>query len=199
MKMRGFLFLLFISSMVLFAGCVKEEKFNLEGKSILMVIAPKNFRDEELQKPYDIFTKAGARVRIASSSLKEATGMFGKRVKPDILLEDVNVSEYDAIIFVGGSGASQYFNDPLAIRIAREAYEKGKVIGAICIAPSILANAGILEGKRATSFSSEKSNLEAHGATFTGRNIEVDGRIVTASGPHVAKEFGETIAKLLQS
>jgi len=200
MEMKKFLIFLLLSSLVLIAGCVKEEKgFRLEGKSILMIIAHKNFRDEEFQKPYDIFTDSGAKVTIASSSLEEAIGMLGKKVKPDILLEDVNVEEYDAIIFVGGSGATEYFEDPAALQIAKQAYEKGKIIGAICIAPSILANAGILEGRRATSYVSEKSNLEAHGAIFTGKNVEVDGNIVTANGPHAAKKFGETIAELLQS
>ncbi|MDI6807127.1 MAG: DJ-1/PfpI family protein [Candidatus Aenigmarchaeota archaeon] len=170
---------------------------NLEGKSVLMVIAHSGFRDEEFQEPYNILTKAGARVTIASSSLEEATGMLGKRVKPDILLSKANIDEYNAIVFVGGVGSSEYFNNSVALNLVKSAYGKGKVIAAICIAPSTLANAGILEGKRVTSYLSEKSNLEASGAVYTGRNVEVDGNIITAKGPEVAREFGNKIVEIL--
>jgi protease I len=199
---KQILFLVTLLIFMLLFGCVEKEgekMVNLEGKSVLMVIAHEGFRDEEFQEPYNILTKAKAKVTIASSSLEEATGMLGKRVKPNILLTQANASDYDAIIFVGGVGASEYFNNPKALELAKKAYESGKVIAAICIAPSILANAGILEGKKATSYPSEKSNLEAKGAVYTGKDVEVDGRIITAKGPHAARDFGKKIAEILSA
>ena len=71
------------------------------------------------------------------------------------------------------------------------------MVAAICIAPSTLANAGLLEGKRVTSFASEKQNIESKGATYTGGMLEMDGKIITANGPQAARAFGKKIAELL--
>jgi len=186
-------------AIILIAGCVEKEEVmpNLKGKKILMIIAPKNFRDEELLKPKEILEKAGAKVEIASKNVSVAKGMLGSTVNVDFDISEVDVKSYDAIIFVGGTGAEIYFEDAQALRIAREAYEQGKVIGAICIAPSILANSGILEGKRATAWPSEANNLEAKGAKYTGELVTKDGKIITAKGPEAAEQFGKTIVQTL--
>lgn len=170
---------------------------NLSGKKILMVIAPENFRDEELLEPKDIFENAGADVTIASKGAESAKGSYGAVVTVDEDITDVNAGDYDAIVFVGGSGSSVYFNDETAHNIARQAYESGKIVAAICIAPSTLANAGLLEGKKVTSWSSEQNNLESKGAEYTGAVVEQDGRIITGNGPDAATEFGQKIAETL--
>lgn len=185
----------------LLASCQKKEAEmalpRVDGKRVIMIIATRDFRDEELQRPKEILESQGAKVTIASSSTALATGMFGAKAKPDILVKDIRVEDYDAIVFVGGSGASQYWEDPIAHEIAREAVEKGKLLCAICIAPVTLANAGVLSGKRATVFGSEAGRLKAKGANYTGARVEQDGRIITASGPEAAKEFGEAIVRAL--
>ncbi|MEM5853567.1 MAG: DJ-1/PfpI family protein [Candidatus Aenigmatarchaeota archaeon] len=185
-------------TVLLIAGCVEKESMpNLEGKKVLMIIAPKNFRDEELLEPKEILEKSGAEIKIASKGVKTARGMLGSSVNVNLDLSEVQTEIYDAVIFIGGTGAEVYFNDSTALKVARESYEQGKIIGAICIAPSILANAGILEGKRATSWPSEASNLEAKGAKYTGELVTADGKIITAKGPEAANEFGKIIAKSL--
>lgn len=162
-----------------------------------MIIAPRNFRDEELFHTKEELEASGNDVTIASTTINTVTGMLGGTVTPDITIDKVNVDDYDAIVFVGGSGSSIYFNNPRAHEIVKTAYNKGKVIGAICIAPSTLANAGILKGKRATCWSSEGSNLRVKGAFYTGSSIEKDGKIITADGPSSARSFGREIARLL--
>lgn len=162
-----------------------------------MIIAPNNFRDEELLEPKKVLEGYGTKVTIASQGVSEAKGALGATVPVDKDISEVNVDNYDAVIFVGGQGSSVYFSNSRALEIAKESYSKGKITSAICIAPSILANAGILEGKRATVFSSESSNLEEKGATYTDEDVTQDGKIITASGPQAAKEFGETIAREL--
>lgn len=176
-----------------------EEGIDLSGLKIVMIIAEKDFRDEELQKPKEIFEKYGAKVVIASSKIDIVTGMLGMKIKPDILINEINVEEYDAIIFVGGSGASQYWNDPIAHSIAKEAIKKDKILCAICIAPVTLANAGVLQGKRATVWPSEAERIKSMGAIYTGSSVEIDGKIITANGPEAAEEFAEAIAKALVS
>ncbi|MDI6916353.1 MAG: DJ-1/PfpI family protein [Thermoplasmatales archaeon] len=168
------------------------------GKRVLMIIAHSNFRDEELLETKKVLEDAGCTVRVASTDTVPARGMFGAFVKPDMTLDRVTVDNYDAVIFVGGSGAEVYFNNPTAHLLAREAWEKKKVLGAICIAPCILANAGLLKGKTATVWDGRYVEiLTKKGASYTGRNVEIDGKIVTANGPESAEEFGKAIVKAL--
>ena len=169
----------------------------LTGKKIVMIIARSNFRDEEFLVPKGILEKEGAEVKVASSSLDESRGMLGAVAKPDILVADVNASDYDAVIFVGGQGASEYWEDAKAHEIARSAADEGKVLGAICIAPVTLANAGVLKGKRATVFPSEAGKLSKKEAICTRAGVEIDGKIITADGPRSATEFGEAIVEAL--
>jgi len=167
---------------------------------VLFVIAPLNFRDEELKIPKEIIEKKHE-IEIASNVKdKEAIGMFGMRAKVDINLEEAikKIDEYSAVIFVGGAGAQVYFDDEKAHSIARMAYNKGRIVAAICIAPSILAKAGILKGKKATVWDGKFIKIiETNGAIYLNKSVVVDGRIVTANGPAAAKEFGETILKML--
>jgi len=171
---------------------------SLVGKSVLMIIASNNFRDEEYLHPREVLENEGAKITIASSTKKEATGMLGTKVVPDILIDEVDIDDYDAVVFVGGSGANEYWENEKAHEIAKKAYEKSKVIGAICIAPVTLARAGLLKGKKATVYPSEIENIKKEGVIYTGNSVEVDGKIVTGNGPTAAKEFGEKIAELLK-
>ncbi len=168
-------------------------------KRVVMIIAHRNFRDEELLETKKVLEDAECSVKIASTDTIPARGMFGAFVKPDFTLDRVVVDNYEAVIFVGGSGSEVYFNNPTAHLVARETYEKKKVLGAICIAPCILANAGVLKGKNATVWDGKYILLlEKKGAKYTGKNVEVDGKIVTANGPESAEEFGKAILKLLE-
>jgi len=186
---------------------VKEQKLFMEklieNKKIAMVIAFRDFRDEEYFVPKQTLESAGAIVKTVSTSLGKAIGKLGGEANVDILLSDLNVSDYDAVLFVGGPGAFNYIEDKRAHQIARETVENEKILGAICIAPAILAKAGVLDGKRATVWSSlmDKSAvkiLKENGAEYEDRSVVVDGKIVTASGPQSAKEFAQKIIELLQ-
>lgn len=168
-----------------------------KGKKAVMIIAQNNFRDEELLKPKEILEKNGVAVTVASSSLKESTGMLGAKVKPDILFTTIKVSDFDAIVFVGGSGSMEYWDNTTAHKIATEANTAKKTIGAICIAPVTLAKAGLLKNKKATTYSSTINDIKACGAVYTGAEVEMDGNIVTASGPAAAQKFGETLVRAL--
>ncbi len=170
---------------------------DLTGMDVLMVVASKNFRDEEYREPAEALAHAKAGVFIASSSKEVCKGMLGHTVTPDMLLSEADVSKYAAVIFVGGAGASEFFDDETAHKIAREAVEQGKLLCAICIAPSTLANAGVLNGKEATCFSSEKDNLAAKGAKFVAKGVVRDGKIITADGPKSAKAFAKAVCEAL--
>jgi protease I len=168
-------------------------------KRVLMVIAPENFRDEEYREPREVLESKGWKVEVASTSLREARGMLGMTVKPDLLLDQADGQDYDAVVFVGGSGSSCYWDHPTAHALARQMHEAGKVVGAICIAPVTLANAGLLKGRRATCWPEVQERLKQKEALYTGNPVEVDGRVVTGSGPQAARAFGEALAQVLGS
>jgi len=195
--------------LVLFlSGCAAEEiknqttdlgeveKMSLANKKVLMVLAPEKFRDEEYFVPRKVLESYGVKVFTASNKEKAVSVIDQNEIIVDVLLEDA-VTDYDGIIFVGGPGAAGYFNDQTALDLAKDFYKDGKIVAAICIAPTILANAGILDGKKATVWPSESKNLKAKGATYTGQPVTQDGKIITANGPDAAKDFAETIAKQL--
>jgi len=162
-------------------------------KKAVFIIAAKDFQDDEFALPKAVLEKNGVQVTVASTTLAEITGMNGAKARVDILLGDVKVEDYDAVVFIGGSGAQQYVDDPLAQKIARESMAEGKVTAAICLAPVILTNAGVLKGKQATCYPSEGSKLSAAGVNYTAKPVEIDGKIITADGPTSAKQFGEEI------
>ncbi len=191
--MKKFLLIL----LVLLTICIREEGV-ANMKKVVMIIAQDDFRDEELLQPKEILERSGIEVKVASTSLSQAKGMLGAKVKPDILVSDINIIDFDALVFVGGIGASCYWDDPLAHQLIQEAFNTNRIIAAICIAPVTLAKAGILKGKRATVFSSEASQLKSAGANYTGRAVEKEGNIITASGPSAAQEFGQELVKALQ-
>jgi len=170
---------------------------DIDGKRIVMIVAHRDFRDEELFAPRTILEEAGGEVIVASSSLEPARGMLGGTVAPDVLVKDIDAADYDAVVFVGGTGAKEYWEDERAHAIARRAVEEGKVLAAICIAPVTLANAGVLRDKSATVWKSEAERLKAKGARYAGRDLEIDGRIITADGPESAEKFGRAIAEAL--
>lgn len=194
---------------VVIAGCIlllgglcgaAENPRPLSGKNVLMVIAPSNFRDEELSLTRDLLEKKGARITVASTTRKAIKGMLGMKVRPDGLLKDSRAADYDAVVFVGGGGARALFENTDAHRLARNAWKHGKVLAAICIAPCILAKAGVLKGHNATVFPGRQFVLllRQGGATYVrGKAVVEDGRLVTANGPNASARFGDAIVRAL--
>ncbi len=166
-------------------------------KKIAMVVAQNEFRDEEYWTPKEIFEEHEIQVITVSSQANSATSKFGRMIQVDMSLDDVQVSDFDALLFVGGPGTSEYFELPRAHQAASEFMEQGKLLTAICIATVILARAGLLKGRKATVFPSGKEELEKAGAIYTGHPVEIDGRLITASGPEAAEAFGQAIVKAL--
>ena len=205
------LFAFIVAIAVIFSGCVGEETLkapeaekitekgvNMTKGKVLFVIAPENFRDEELLKPKKIIESAGYEVEIASTRTGKAVGMLGTEVDVEKVVYDLSPEDYKAVVLVGGIGASVFFTDEKVQEFFREAYENGKIVAAICISPVTLAKAGILKGKKATVWHSEAEALKEYGAKYTGNEVEIDGSIVTANGPEAAEKFGEALVRVLE-
>lgn len=161
--------------------------------NILIVIAEEGYQDKELSDTKQELEGRGHNTFLASTALT-AKGKLGGSEIVNLLLNNAEENDYDALVFIGGPGTEQYFTDKKALSLAQKFNEKGKLIGAICAAPSILANAGLLKNKTCTAFPSEKENIEKNGGRFTGAPVEKDNNIITGNGPEAAKAFGKAIA-----
>ena len=152
-------------------------------KRAVLIVAREGFRDEELFETRRVLDGAGVQTVVASTRIGPVRGALGRTAEATILVNQINVDEFDAVIFIGGPGA-------------REA-SKRKVLAAICVAPAVLANAGLLRGVRATSFLSERERLQMAGARYTGAPVERDGLIITGSGPTASVQFARAVADAL--
>ncbi len=162
----------------------------------MLVVAPERFRDEELFDTQAELTPAGHQTVVASTRAGLCPGSRGGQVRSELTLPQVQCADYAAVVFVGG-GAKLLYQDADAWRIAREMAQADKVVAAICLAPVILAYAGVLAGRQATVAGTEAATLEAQGAHTTGPGVTVDGNFVTANGPKSSRQFGRSIAQLL--
>lgn len=165
----------------------------------LLIIAKEGYQDKELEGTRTGLTDAGFDVLLASTEVGACTGKLGGTEEAAVALSDVTVTDYDRIAFIGGPGAATLASNGDALKIANDAHRAGMPLGAICIAPTILAKAHVLEGKEATAWDSggeQIALLEQYGASYTGELVTVDGKVVTGNGPEAAEEFGRTLAAL---
>lgn len=201
--MRKLLFVLSIIILSSVAGWwffIRQPDKNMSEvkKKILMVIAPIDFRDVEYFEPKKIFEQAGFEVKTASIQSGTARGADGGEVKIDLTVSQASPADFDAVAFIGGPGMAQIVGDESLQALAKKFFNAGKLTAAICVAPAILARAGVLAGAQATSFPSVKADLEAGGAAYLDQAVVASGKIITANGPAAAREFGEKIVKSLQ-
>jgi len=168
-------------------------------KKVLIIIAPNNFRDEEFIDSRKVFEDAGLKVTVASTTKGTLTGTEGMKVKPDVRLKQAKAKSYDAIVFVGGWGAMELFDNADAHRLARNGVAKKKIVAAISIAPCILAKAGVLEDRQVTAHLGSRviKILKDNGATVKAKKVVVDGCIVTGRGTLAAPDFARTVVAAL--
>lgn len=173
-------------------------------KRVAFVIAKQGFRDEEFFIPAEILKRSGYEVVVVSNTKKgeKAIGADGGKVIVDLELENLNPEEFEMIVFVGGPGALENLDNEISYKIIQKTVELNKKLGAICIAPTILAKAGVLKGKKATVWSSSNYQesiriLKEKGAEYVAKDVVKDGDLVTANGPQAAEEFGKILLEVL--
>ena len=165
---------------------------------ILMIIPPERFRDEELFVTKEELEKNGHSIVISSTKEGTINGSRGGKTISEVSIDKISTEEYDAVVFVGGGGSKLLFNNQDAIRIAQEMNNQHKIVSAICFAPVILANAGLLEGRKATVCGTEAKLIESKGAKYMGPGVIIDGNIITGNAPKASKLLGQKINDLLK-
>ncbi len=170
----------------------------LAGKRIAILIED-NFEDSELVEPLRAMKDAGARVLIVGSGSKKC--YRGKRnqaaTRVDTTADKVEASQVDAIIIPGGYAPDTMRLHQPMVDLVRNAHTEGKIIAAVCHGPQLLISAGIVKGRRVTSWPSVAVDLKNAGAIWVDEPTVTDGNIITARKPADLPKFNKAIIAAL--
>lgn len=158
----------------------------------ILIMATDGFEQSELMVPQQKLSEAGAKVEIAAPKSRmnpaEIRGWdekdWGKSVKVDHDVESVDPSAYDALVLPGGQiNPDKLRVEPKAIEIIRAFYSSGKVVAAICHAPWLLVEAGVIKGRKCTSYHSIKTDVINAGGQWRDETVVTDQGLVTSRNP----------------
>lgn len=165
-------------------------------KFVAVVIPQRGFNEFEFHEIRKAFAERNVIALFASKLKYAAYGDNGEQYLPNMGLGEIRVERYDALIFLGGSGALQFHNDKSAHAYITQFHSSGKIVAALSSAVVTLANAGVLDGKKISCPEGDAATLSASAQCITDA-IAIDGTIVTARDPKDAKAFGFAISDLL--
>jgi protease I len=158
----------------------------------ILIMATDGFEQSELMVPQQKLTAAGAKVEIAAPKSRMNQGEirgwdekdWGKSVKVDKDIESIDPSAYDALVLPGGQiNPDKLRAEEKAIEVIRAFYSSGKVIAAICHAPWLLIEAGIIKGKKCTSYKSIKTDVTNAGGQWRDEVVMTDQGLITSRNP----------------
>jgi 4-methyl-5(b-hydroxyethyl)-thiazole monophosphate biosynthesis len=160
----------------------------------LIVPLAEGFEEIEAVAVIDILRRANIKVDVVGIEDEIVSGRNGIKILCDKIITDVKPEDYDGIVLPGGNpGYKNLENNQQVINFIKYFNSKGKLIAAICAAPTILESIGILEGKKATCFPKMKDKIR----NYVDEKVVVDGNIITSQGPGTAIEFALEIVKLI--
>lgn len=154
----------------------------LKGKKVGVLIE-KDYQDLEVWYPALRLKEEGAEVLLIGTTERNVKGKYGYPAVADRLMDEVNGTDVDALIVPGGWAPDFLRRYAPVLRLVREVNEAGKPLAAICHAGWVLASAGVLKGKKATSFSAIRADVENAGARWVDEAVVVDGNLITSRTP----------------
>jgi deglycase len=172
----------------------------LTGKKVA-ILATDGFEQDELLSPLETLREAGADVQVVSPSEESKIKGWkhtdwGKKVKVDMPLNEANVEEFDALVLPGGVMNPDHLRrDPLVLEFVKSFFRAGKPVGAICHGPWTLIDAGVVRGRKMTSYASIQTDLKNAGANWVDEEVVVDNGLVTSRKPNDLPAFN---AKLIE-
>lgn len=158
-----------------------------------LVLLAEGFEELEAVTIIDVLRRGQVAVTTASLAGKHVKGSHDIVVEADTLHERVSVDDFDALVLPGGPAAQTLREDARAQATIRRAAEKGKLVAALCAAPTALDAAGVLSGKRATAY----PGSELPSAEQVEERVVEDGDVITGRGPGTSMEFAlRVVARL---
>ncbi len=168
----------------------------LTGKKVAILLE-RDYQDMEVWYPAFRLKEEGAAVLLVGTTAKEYKGKFGYPATADVLIDQLRPADVDAVVIPGGWAPDFLRRFETVLEFVREVHRAGKPVAAICHAGWVLASAGILKGKTATSFSAIKDDVVNAGARWVDQEVVVDGNLITARKPDDLPAFcRELIARL---
>lgn len=154
-----------------------------------------DFEDSEFKTPYDRLRDAGHEVTIIGTEAgKELTGKRGDvTTTTDATTTDVDPADFDALVIPGGYSPDQLRIDENIVGFTRKLTESGVPVAAICHAGQLLVEAGVVEGKRVTSWPSVRTELELAGAEWVDETVVEDGNLITSRNPNDLPAFCDAL------
>lgn len=148
-----------------------------------VIITGPGFQDEEFIYPYYRLLEEGFKVDVATKDKAVVHGKYGIAATPTVDVKDLREADYDLVILPGGYEAPDRVRQiKEVLSFVKAMYEKGKIVAAICHGPWIAISAGIVKGKRATSYQGMADDLRNAGAIYIDAPVVVDGNLITS--PH---------------
>jgi 4-methyl-5(b-hydroxyethyl)-thiazole monophosphate biosynthesis len=164
----------------------------------VLVPLAEGFEETEAVTTIDVLRRGGLEVVVAALAERAVTGNHGITLTADTTLEAVREEDFDMVVLPGGlPGADHLEADPRIIELVRRHSARGRHIAAICAAPKVLAAAGIMQGRRATSFPGFLDADAVPGLERVEEPVVIDGKVVTSRGPGTAMDFALVLVSLL--
>lgn len=160
-------------------------------KNVLLILPSSSFNEHEYLIIKRELEKARIGIFIASNSNLLCTGSDGLKVKSDVQLYNIHQSNFAGIILIGGKGVKDYWNNFSVLSAVKSFHEKKKLIGAICSASVIIANANI-NIECATCYPENKTELEKSGIKYKDEKVIVSENVITGRDPDSAYDFIKT-------
>lgn len=165
---------------------------------MVTILLGEGFEESEALVPADLLRRAGIETQMAGLDSLQVTGGHGITVTADILLSHVRLEQTELLILPGGMGGVTAIRGNVhALDLIRDTARRGIWLAAICAAPTILAELGLLEGRRAVCYPGMEDEM-AGAVVQTGSPVVVDGHIVTAEAAGSAFQFGLTLIECLR-
>ena len=195
--------LFFVLTRSLERGFLAQKKYEMcsivcEGLSLAsaLVFLASGFEEIEASTIIDILRRSGVKVTVVGLIQGPVEGSHGMKFVPDKSLEEVSAEDFDAVVCPGGApGYENLRRNHTVIAMIKKAFDSKKLVAAICAAPAVLSDAGVLRGKACTIYPGMEKELEKGGGIPEKDIVVVDGNIVTSRGPATALPFALTLAE----
>lgn len=163
----------------------------------MLVLLSPGFEEIEAVTAIDILRRAGVNVSVAGLEPDFVHGSHRIVIKCDLFFDEINIGDYDCLLLPGGQpGTNNMKSNTAVLEIVRAFQSRKKWIAAICAAPTVLYEAGILANKQVTSYPAEQPVFEQ--ARYRSDNIVIDDNIITSRGVGTAIDFALKMVEILK-
>jgi 4-methyl-5(b-hydroxyethyl)-thiazole monophosphate biosynthesis len=163
-----------------------------------LVILAQGFEEIEAVTVIDVLRRCGINVTVAGLLPDLVEGAHKIKIIPDKTIDQVHMRDFDAIVLPGGSpGFTNLRQDERVLQIIKRTSDSGKLVTAICAAPAVLSDAGVLKNRKCTIYPGMENEVEKGGSEVVEDFVVVDGNVITSRGPATALLFALKIAERL--